>query len=72
MGKSPYFPHVLTVLSGDFEWDDAKAQTNLAKHGVGFDEAAAALDSYPDELTLVTHRVRTRSSCRFAPESFSW
>ncbi|HZG50501.1 MAG TPA: BrnT family toxin [Pyrinomonadaceae bacterium] len=22
-----------------FEWDDAKAQTNLAKHGVGFEEA---------------------------------
>jgi uncharacterized protein len=32
--------------------DDAKAQTNLAKHGVGFDEAAAALDSDPDELVV--------------------
>jgi len=27
-----------------FEWDDAKAQTNLAKHGVGFKLAEAAWD----------------------------
>jgi uncharacterized protein len=24
-----------------FEWDDAKAQSNLAKHGIPFDEAVA-------------------------------
>jgi uncharacterized DUF497 family protein len=29
-----------TVVEGDFEWDDAKAQSNLAKHGVSFPEAA--------------------------------
>ena len=50
MGKSPYCWYVSTVVSGDYEWDDAKARSNLAKHGVGFDEAAAALDSDPDEL----------------------
>lgn len=38
------------MLSGDYEWDESKAWANLAKHGVGFDEAAAALDSDPDEL----------------------
>lgn len=26
-----------------FEWDDAKAASNLAKHGIGFETAAAAL-----------------------------
>ena len=38
------------MVSGDYEWDKAKAEANLAKHGIGFDEAAAALDSDPDEL----------------------
>lgn len=32
-----------TVVHGDFEWDDAKAASNLAKHGVSFEEAASAL-----------------------------
>lgn len=27
---------------GDFQWDDAKAAKNLAKHGVSFEEAATA------------------------------
>lgn len=29
-----------TVIDGDFEWDDKKAESNLAKHGVSFPEAA--------------------------------
>lgn len=29
-----------TVVEGDFEWDSAKADSNLAKHGVAFAEAA--------------------------------
>lgn len=28
-----------TVVEGDFEWDADKAEANLAKHGVGFEEA---------------------------------
>src|SRR5882672_1482072 len=28
------------VVEGDFEWDSAKAESNLAKHGVSFPEAA--------------------------------
>ncbi len=28
-----------TVVDGDFEWDDAKAESNLTKHGVSFAEA---------------------------------
>ncbi len=29
-----------TVVEGDFEWDPTKAESNLAKHGVSFAEAA--------------------------------
>ncbi len=29
-----------TVVEGDFEWDSAKAESNLEKHGVSFPEAA--------------------------------
>jgi uncharacterized DUF497 family protein len=29
--------------SGDFEWDDTKAETNVAKHGVTFETAALAM-----------------------------
>ena len=29
-----------TIVDGDFEWDAAKAASNLAKHGVSFPEAA--------------------------------
>lgn len=34
-----------------FEWDDAKARKNLAKHGVDFEDAAAALsDTYAERF----------------------
>jgi uncharacterized DUF497 family protein len=35
---------VSTVVEGDFEWDEAKARTNLARHGVSFDEATTVFD----------------------------
>ena len=38
-----------TVVHGDFEWDDAKARSNLAKHGVAFEEAVLAMK---DALSL--------------------
>lgn len=34
----------------NFEWDDNKAQTNLDKHGVSFDEAKTVFD---DALALI-------------------
>jgi uncharacterized DUF497 family protein len=40
---------VATVEYGDFEWDDAKAESNLAKHGVAFEEAILAMK---DPLSL--------------------
>jgi hypothetical protein len=36
---------VATVVYGDYEWDDSKAAENLVKHGVSFEEAAAALEN---------------------------
>jgi len=53
---------VATVVYGDFEWDEAKAATNLAKHGVSFEEAVTAVvdpkavffaDDAADEQRLV-------------------
>jgi uncharacterized DUF497 family protein len=35
-------PAVATATYGDFEWDEAKAEANWAKHGVAFEEAAQA------------------------------
>jgi len=40
---------VATVVHGDFEWDDEKAESNLAKHGVSFQEAVLAMK---DALSL--------------------
>jgi uncharacterized DUF497 family protein len=40
---------VPTVVHGDFEWDTEKADSNLSKHGVSFEEAALALT---DSLSL--------------------
>jgi uncharacterized DUF497 family protein len=34
---------VPTVVHGDFEWDEAKAASNIAKHDVAFEEAALAM-----------------------------
>lgn len=41
-----------TVVYGDFEWDDGKAASNVAKHGVTFEEAAHALAGDPEALDL--------------------
>jgi len=35
---------VPTVVRGSYEWDEAKAASNLEKHGVSFEEAASALE----------------------------
>ncbi|MCA9618231.1 MAG: BrnT family toxin [Myxococcales bacterium] len=32
-----------TVVHGDFEWDADEADLNVAKHGVTFEEAVAAM-----------------------------
>lgn len=41
-----------TVVYGDFEWDEAKAEENRAKHGVSFDEAADGLATDPNEIAI--------------------
>jgi hypothetical protein len=45
-----------TVTAGDFEWDEAKAASNLAKHGVSFEEAAVALLADPNEVPYADGR----------------
>lgn len=46
-----YGPLVATVEYGDFEWDDARAESNRVKHGVSFEEAAWAMK---DPLSLIS------------------
>lgn len=39
------------MISGSFEWDDAKAAQNLAKHGVSFEDAKGVFrDPFAIEL----------------------
>lgn len=62
-----------TVIEGDFEWDDAKAESNLAKHGVSFPEAATIfadplavfLDdgSATDRVVVIGTSIRERLLC---------
>jgi uncharacterized DUF497 family protein len=39
-----YVREVATIVAGDFEWDEDKADSNLRKHGVSFEEAATAFE----------------------------
>lgn len=41
--------------AGDFEWDDAKATANLAKHGVSFEQAREAFND-PFAIDFVDDR----------------
>lgn len=38
-----------TIIDGDFEWDEAKAAANVAKHGISFPEAATV---FADPLSI--------------------
>jgi uncharacterized DUF497 family protein len=40
----------LTAVSYEFEWDKAKAEENLSRHGVTFDEAATV---FGDPLSVL-------------------
>jgi uncharacterized DUF497 family protein len=39
----------------EYEWDEAKAASNLAKHGISFTAAARALDD-PDKIEILDDR----------------
>ena len=63
-----------TIVYGDFEWDEAKAQANLAKHGVSFEEAVTAVvdpnavflaDDAADEQRLVAIGMSTQTRILF-------
>jgi len=47
-----------TVVDGDFEWDESKAASNLANHGVSFPEAATVFADLPLS-TSMTAQVQT-------------
>lgn len=57
-----------TVRRGDFEWDSRKAEENLAKHGVSFEEAATATldplavevadEAHPDRVITIGMSIR--------------
>ena len=59
-----------TVRVGDFEWDEAKARTNLRKHGVSFTDAVTvfldprAIDApdleEPDRFVVIGRATSTR------------
>jgi len=51
----------------DFEWDDAKAAANLAKHGVTFEQAR---DAFNDPFAV--DFVDDRADYRRAPPDPSW
>lgn len=39
----------------EYEWDEAKATTNFAKHGISFTAAARALED-PRKIEILDHR----------------
>ncbi|HEX9296621.1 MAG TPA: BrnT family toxin [Polyangiaceae bacterium] len=50
-GERTILSQVATVVHGDFEWDAAKAASNLTKHDVSFEEAATVFAD-PNVLLL--------------------
>ena len=52
-------------MNVQYEWDDAKAAANAAKHGVSFDDAADALDDpwkverFDDRFDYGEERIQT-------------
>jgi hypothetical protein len=46
-----------------FEWDEGKAKSNLAKHGVSFEEASTV---FADPLSLTTRAIRKWSTVRLS------
>ncbi|GGK49828.1 BrnT family toxin [Salinarimonas ramus] len=58
----PY--HGLVDAPNDFEWDDAKASANEAKHGISFETAASVFDDL-DRVVFEDGR-RAYGEMRFA------
>jgi len=40
----------------EYEWDEAKAATNFAKHGISFTAAARALEDDPRKIEILDDR----------------
>lgn len=52
-----------TVRVGEFEWDERKADANLAKHGISFQEAMTV---FLDELAVPFLRTSLIQSASFS------
>ena len=59
---------MVTVIAGDFEWDDEKDRSNTLKHGVAFAEAATVFADpmaiYLDDGSETEHMVVIGTSLR--------
>jgi uncharacterized protein len=40
----------------EYEWDEAKAAANIAKHGISFTAAARALEDDPRKIEILDDR----------------
>jgi uncharacterized DUF497 family protein len=45
---------VPTIIDGEFEWDSEKAESNIRRHGVSFDEAFTVFDD-PNHVIVDNH-----------------
>lgn len=57
-----YIHSVATVINGSYEWESEKAESNIANHGVSFEEAITSLEAVvtyeiPDEYDA--RRIKT-------------
>ena len=48
----------------EFEWDENKNRANIAKHGIGFEQAKAVFDD-PYSLTYVDDRLSTEKQEKY-------
>ena len=60
-----------TVVHGEFEWDADKANQNVSKHSVAFDEAALAMRDSLAITSTIWLSLRTWSRWRHPPLELS-
>jgi uncharacterized DUF497 family protein len=60
--------HTITIVS--YEWDPAKARANVAKHGIYFADAVAALED--DRALTIQDPFRVRRNAGSRSEWMHW
>ena len=51
------------MLGINFEWDEKKNNSNKAKHGISFDEAASVFED--ERAIVISARKATKKECRY-------